>query len=82
MSYFVRTIQISGKFTNFVQLLCRQCLYTNYKLLTIYFQDMKNYLKTPQVMSYLMETFASDRKFFSVRGCRSFHISPETRARV
>ena len=40
------------------------------------------FLKTPQIMSFLCETFASDRKYFSVRGCRGFHISPETRARV
>ncbi len=74
--------QISEKSINFVWLLCRHCLYTFYNLLTVYFWKMKNFLKTSQVMSYLMEAFASDRKFFSVRGCRGFHISPETRARV
>ena len=41
-----------------------------------------NFLKTPQTMAFLKEALASDRKYFSVRGCRSFHISPETRAKV
>lgn len=43
---------------------------------------MANFLKTPQLMHFLEEVFAGDQKSFSDRGCRSFHISPETRARV
>ena len=43
---------------------------------------MAKFLKTPLLMRFLAEVFAGDRKCFSDRGCRSFHISPETRARV
>ena len=43
---------------------------------------MAKFLKTPLIMSFLQEAFAGDKKWFSVRGCRRFHISPETRARV
>ena len=43
---------------------------------------MAKFVKTPQLMHFLAEVFAGDQKRFSVRGCRSFHISPETRAKV
>ena len=43
---------------------------------------MTKFFKTPHLMHFLEEVFAGDRKCFSDRGCRSFHISPETRVRV
>ena len=43
---------------------------------------MAKFLKTPLVMSFLAEAFGGDRKCFSDRGCRRFHVSPETRKKV
>lgn len=43
---------------------------------------MTNFHKTPLLMHFLAEVFAGDEKRFSDRGCRRFHVSPETRARV
>jgi hypothetical protein len=43
---------------------------------------MGKFLNTPLLLRFLQETFSGDRKCFSDRGCRSFHISQETRMRV
>ena len=43
---------------------------------------MAKFLKTPLLMHFLRDVFAGDQKCFSDRGCRAFHISPETRSKV
>lgn len=43
---------------------------------------MRKFLKTSTLMHFLAGVFNGDKRTFSDRGCRAYHISPETRAKV